>query len=212
MAERESDSPGLFRPGRRVGGRLDASVSPQGNADHFQGMQTVTQRGTGPTRTGGERESVHTVVVVSGGADLDLVAVEAVAGADRVVAADGGLDHALAAGLRPDVLVGDLDSVSAAGLDWATANIAIERHPVDKVATDTELALSCAAAMRPRRVTLVAGGGDRLDHAIAAIGALGQEALGGIEIVTGWWGARSRWIVHPARRSRYWRSTGRVAV
>ena len=58
-----------------------------------------------------------------------------------IVAADGGLDHARAAGLIPDVLVGDLDSVSPAGLDWATANISVQRHPADKSATDTELAL-----------------------------------------------------------------------
>ena len=43
------------------------------------------------------------------------VAVAAVPAGRHVIAADGGLDHALAAGLDPDVLVGDLDSVSADG-------------------------------------------------------------------------------------------------
>ena len=61
-------------------------------------------------------ETVNTVAVLTGSEPLDPVAVAAADGADRIVAADGGLDHARAAGLIPDVLVGDLDSVSADGL------------------------------------------------------------------------------------------------
>lgn len=32
--------------------------------------------------------------------------------ADLILAADGGADRALSAGVRPDVIIGDLDSVS----------------------------------------------------------------------------------------------------
>ena len=104
-----------------------------------------------------------------------------------------------AAGLRPDVLVGDLDSVSAAGLEWAMANIPVERHPADKAATDTELALACAAAMRPHRILLVAGRGDRLDHAIAALGALGADTLADVPVVEGWWGSDQVLVARPGR-------------
>ena len=144
-------------------------------------------------------ELIDTVVVATGGAPFDPVAVHAAAGADRIVAADGGLDHARAAGLIPDVLVGDLDSVSRAGLDWATANISVQRHSADKSATDTELALAWAAAMDPERVILVAGRGDRLDHAIAALGALGADALADVPVVEGWWGADHVLIARPGR-------------
>jgi thiamine pyrophosphokinase len=140
-----------------------------------------------------------TVLVVTGAATLDPAAVGAVAGAARIVAADGGLDHARAAGLVPDVLVGDLDSVSADGLRWAQANIPIERHPADKAATDTELALRRAVAMQPRRLVLIAGRGDRLDHAIAAIGALGAPDLAAVPAVEGWWGDDQLLIGHPGR-------------
>ena len=78
-----------------------------------------------------------------------------------------------AAGLTPAGLIGDLDSMSEEGLAWATQHATIERHPIDKDATDTELAVAFAAGMNPARVVLVAGGGDRLDHTLAAIGALG---------------------------------------
>ena len=52
----------------------------------------------------------------------------------------------------------------------------IERHPADKAATDTELALALRRGDAARHaLVLVAGRGDRLDHAIAALGALGAE-------------------------------------
>jgi thiamine pyrophosphokinase len=141
----------------------------------------------------------NTVLVITGSASLDEVAVRAAVGASHVVAADGGLDHALAAGIRPDVLVGDLDSISPAGLDWATANISVERHPTDKAATDTELALSCAAAIKPDRIVLLAGRGDRLDHGIAALGALGGDALADVPAVEAWWGSDHVIVVRPGR-------------
>ena len=82
----------------------------------------------------------NTVVVITGAAALDPRAVAAVPAGAVLVAADGGLDHARAAGLDPTVLVGDLDSVSAIGLAWASEHTTVVRHPVDKAATDTELA------------------------------------------------------------------------
>ena len=127
------------------------------------------------------------------------VAIAAVADVDRIIAADGALDHARAAGLIPEVLVGDLDSVSAEGLAWANANITVERHPADKAATDTELALQCAAAMRPHRIVLLAGQGDRIDHAIAALGALGSDVLADIPLVEAWWGADHMLVARPGR-------------
>jgi thiamine pyrophosphokinase len=142
---------------------------------------------------------IECVAVVTGGGALDAAAVHAAAGADRIVAADGGLDHARAAGLTPNTLVGDLDSVSAAGLRWAEANIPIECHPADKAATDTELALAHAAALNPSQIVLIAGRGDRLDHAIAAIGALGSAALAAVPELTAWWGDDELWIARPAR-------------
>jgi thiamine pyrophosphokinase len=152
----------------------------------------------------------NTVLVITGGAPLDDVAARAGAGAGagRVVAADGGLDHALAAGIRPDVLVGDLDSISAAGLDWARANITVERHPTDKAATDTELALSCAAATQPDRIVLLAGRGDRLDHGIAALGALGGDALADVPAVEGWSGSDHVIVVRPGRSVEVTHPTG----
>lgn len=137
-----------------------------------------------------------TVVVITGAAPLTRRAVAAVPPDATLVAADGGLDHALAAGLEPTVLVGDLDSVTAASLAWAAEHTEVRRHPIDKAATDTELAIAHAASLHPDRLVLVAGQGDRLDHAVAALGALGSPALAAVRSLEAWWGDDELRVLH----------------
>ncbi|HVR32124.1 MAG TPA: thiamine diphosphokinase [Acidimicrobiia bacterium] len=106
-----------------------------------------------------------TVLVVTGG---DRVPAEATSGllpADFVVAADSGLDHAELLGIRPDVVVGDFDSVSVEALERFDGPV--ERHPVAKDATDLELALRLAIARQPDRIVVIGGHGGRLDHFLA---------------------------------------------
>lgn len=116
-----------------------------------------------------------TAVVVIGG-DVPHRGVLARLPADRVVfAADSGLDHADALGIEVHRLIGDLDSVS----DEALArhkDIPIDRHPPDKDATDTELALEAAVADGHDRVVVVSGGGDRLDHLLGSLTVLARIA------------------------------------
>ena len=126
------------------------------------------------------------IVIITGTEALARHVVDAIPDDAIILAADGGLDVALAAGLEPGGLIGDLDSVSAEGLAWAEQHATIARHPVDKDATDTELTLAFAADMDPAHVTLV-GGGDRLDHSLAAIGALGAPVLTSVPVLDGWW-------------------------
>lgn len=85
-----------------------------------------------------------------------------------VVAADSGLHTALRLDLRVDVVVGDLDSVEPAALDAArSAGARVDVHPVDKDATDLELALAAARGLGAHRVTVVSGDGGRHDHLLA---------------------------------------------
>ena len=97
------------------------------------------------------------------------------------------------------MLVGDLDSISALGLAWASEHAELVRHPVDKPATDTELAIAHAASLEPSRILLMAGQGDRLDHAVAALGALGAPALAGVGSLEAWWGSDQLYVVHAPR-------------
>src|SRR5262249_7199726 len=95
-----------------------------------------------------------------------------------VIAADSGLAHARALGLHVDLVVGDFDSVSSAGLAAAERDgVPIERHPAAKDAIDTELAMEAALARGARRVIFVTGGGDRLDHLLAGLLVLAHPLL-----------------------------------
>lgn len=88
---------------------------------------------------------------------------EAVAGT-RVIAADGGMRHAVALGVTPELWVGDFDSTSPAlFLDWP--DVERQPYPAQKAATDGEIAVSEALARGARRVVLLGAlGGDRSDH------------------------------------------------
>lgn len=106
-----------------------------------------------------------TVLVVTGGDPVPPDVASTLPAADLVVAADSGLDHARALGLKPDVVVGDFDSVTTEALDAFDGPL--ERHPVEKDATDLELALVRAVASDPDRIVVVGGHGGRLDHFLA---------------------------------------------
>ena len=89
--------------------------------------------------------------------------------AELVIAADGGAATLERIGRRPDRLVGDLDSVDASLVARLTdAGVPIDRHPTDKDATDTELALQDAVTGGATEIVLLGAlGGDRLDHELA---------------------------------------------
>jgi thiamine pyrophosphokinase len=117
-----------------------------------------------------EGVSEEIVVVVSGGEPPDPRAALAVPLGTPVVAADKGLEHALALGLEVALAVGDFDSASPEAVAVAeAAQTRVERHPCDKDATDLELALDAAAAMNPARILVLAGEGGRLDHHLSTL-------------------------------------------
>ena len=107
----------------------------------------------------------------------------AVPDAGTVIAADGGLDRALALGLAVDVVIGDLDSVSDAALAAAeAAGTRVVRHPAAKDAADLELALDEAVALGARRVLVVASAEGRLDHLLASLELLAADRYAELEL------------------------------
>jgi thiamine pyrophosphokinase len=127
--------------------------------------------------------AVEHVVVFAGGDPPLPDALAGVPTAQRVIAADSGMDHALTLGASVDVLVGDLDSVSAEGRRQAEATgVHVIEHPAAKDATDLELALALALAEGPRMVTVVGGHGGRLDHLLANVSLLASPLLAGVEV------------------------------
>jgi thiamine pyrophosphokinase len=102
-------------------------------------------------------------------------------GVALVVAADGGARGAPGLGRRIDLVVGDGDSLGdAALLELERSGVAVERSPVAKDETDTELAILAALSRGADRITVVgAFGGPRLDHELANVALLAHPALRG---------------------------------
>lgn len=88
-----------------------------------------------------------------------------------VVAADNGATTALAFGLKPDLVIGDFDSIDPSALDeLRRQGVPIETHPRDKDATDGQLAIARALQLNPTELYLVGFlGGPRLDQLLANV-------------------------------------------
>lgn len=95
---------------------------------------------------------------------------------DFLIGADGGTVHCLALGRRPDVIVGDLDSVDPQEVArLAAMGVQIERHPPAKNETDLELALECAQRHGADEVLLLGALGGRLDQTLGNLLILVQR-------------------------------------
>jgi thiamine pyrophosphokinase len=141
----------------------------------------------------------RTAVIVTGGGGVDRRVVSRLPRERLVIAADSGLDHALELGLPVDLLVGDLDSVSERGFaDAAARGTPIERHPADKDATDTELAIAMAVDRGFEHLIGVGGprpDDSRLDHELGVILAFAAPALADRQVEL-WWGPAHVQVLH----------------
>jgi thiamine pyrophosphokinase len=110
---------------------------------------------------------VKAIVVAGGDAAADDAA--HLADADLVIAADSGAAWLSQIGMRPDLLIGDMDSIDPALLDrLGSQGTAIERHPTDKDQSDAELAVERAVAAEASEVLVLGAlGGERVDHELA---------------------------------------------
>ena len=142
------------------------------------------------------------VVVITGGDPVEPAHLADLPPDAVVVAADSGVDHALALGLRIDHAVGDFDSASPEGVAAARdGGAAVHRHPTAKDATDLELALDLALTCGPRRIHVLGGHGGRLDHLLANALLLAAPALRGVA-VTAQMGAARLTVVRGAAQLR----------
>ena len=92
---------------------------------------------------------------------------EALKYAPTLVAADGGANHAIAAGFRPEAVIGDLDSLDETALDVIGVSSIIEVE--EQETTDFE---KCLIRLRAPFVVAVGFLGGRLDHTLAAMSVM----------------------------------------
>ncbi len=102
---------------------------------------------------------------------------------DYTICADGGMRHALALGVRPNLLIGDMDSADKAQLQRLQKDgVAVELFPRDKNETDLELAIQRAIELKPEQILIVAALGGRLDQTLANITLLADPRLAGFDV------------------------------
>ncbi|MFQ5616685.1 MAG: thiamine diphosphokinase, partial [Anaerolineales bacterium] len=102
---------------------------------------------------------------------------------DLLVAANGGARHAFRAGMIPDAIIGDMDSLApdeAAGFERAGASLF--RYPADKDETDLELALDFAVRQRATEITLYGLFGGRWDMTFANLLLLPAPKYAGVRL------------------------------
>jgi thiamine pyrophosphokinase len=86
------------------------------------------------------------------------------AGADMIVAADGGANVALRCGIRPDVIIGDLDSILPETRKKFSDSRVVRVRRQDN--TDLEKALDFIAASGPADVAIAGATGGRIDFTL----------------------------------------------
>ncbi|HEX7620848.1 MAG TPA: thiamine diphosphokinase [Anaerolineales bacterium] len=103
--------------------------------------------------------------------------------ADIFLAADGGTRHALALGLVPSLVIGDLDSLNDEDRrTLEAARTEIRRYPSNKDETDLELALHYGVETGFDQILIVAALGDRLDQTLGNLALLTGSSLAGLDV------------------------------
>lgn len=98
------------------------------------------------------------------------------------ICCDGGTRHLERLSIRPDVIMGDMDSADADGLErYAASGVKISKYRRDKDATDTQLALEYAIGLNPESIEIWGALGGRIDHALANLFLLNLGEKAGIK-------------------------------
>jgi len=96
--------------------------------------------------------------------------------ADLYIAADRGWDNAVGNGIKPDIICGDMDSVSA-----LPDNVEAVCVPTVKDDTDTQLAVRLAAERGADEIVLLGQLSGRGDHTLSAIFTVEAMTKSGIK-------------------------------
>ena len=102
---------------------------------------------------------------------------------DFILCADSGTRHALALGLTPNMVIGDLDSISKderRKID--DAGVEVVEFPADKNEIDLELAIEHAVSLAPDQILILAALGGRMDQTLANIALLSNLQLATYDI------------------------------
>ena len=118
--------------------------------------------------TSSKLQYLSEVLLISGGRKPSIDWFNEVKQNRPIYCIDHGIDFCKKIDTLPELLIGDLDSAASESVQWALDNnVKIERHPVDKDFTDTQLALNQINDSSFAVITGVFGG--RLDHLFSTL-------------------------------------------
>ncbi len=124
---------------------------------------------------------MNALIVLGGDAPGKALLKSCAARADLTIAADRGLEAFAAAGISPDILLGDMDSVGEDVLLRMQEISEVDRLPCIKDDTDGVHALDVAIARGAQHITLLGALGGRLDHALANLMLLVRAQRSGVK-------------------------------
>ncbi len=100
----------------------------------------------------------------------------------QIICCDGGTRHLSRSGIRPDVIIGDMDSLTGSQLErYRTQGVKTIKYPADKDFTDTELALDYAMNLQPDAIFIWGAWGGRVDHTLSNVFLLSKAQERGIK-------------------------------
>lgn len=102
---------------------------------------------------------------------------------DFILCADGGTRHAVALNIKPNLVIGDLDSITKEERrKMEELGVDVLEFPRDKNETDLELAINHALTLNPDQILIVAALGGRMDQTLANIALLSNLQLAAFNI------------------------------
>ncbi|NQX71518.1 thiamine diphosphokinase [Paenibacillus alba] len=121
------------------------------------------------------------IIIVTGGTLGDW-ALGDIQSDDILVGSDRGALYLIQHGYKPDIAMGDFDSVTKDELELirASSHTFVDCDPIFKDLTDTEMAFNWALAQQPAHITLLGAIGTRFDHSLANVHLLRKGLEQGI--------------------------------
>jgi len=102
---------------------------------------------------------------------------------DFIVSADGGLRYIRSLGLTPNLVIGDLDSVSQEDIEYLDENnIKTLKFPTEKDQTDLEIALRELVKCGYKDILVIGALGGRTDQTIANLGLISSISKDDVRI------------------------------